>query len=74
MTHNDTFSSIWSLQDKSNSCADIRLQQAYFVKGTCQAAHAGGKVGVTENVSINNNERKKKSRVNIAIKRINHVN
>jgi len=24
--------------------AAIPLQQAYFVKGTCQAAHAGGKV------------------------------
>ena len=52
MTHNDTFSSIWGLQDKSNSRADIRLQQAYFVKGTCQAAHAGGKVGAPQNVSL----------------------
>ena len=37
---------------KSKSHVDIPLQQAYFVKGTCQAAHAGGKVGVTENVSL----------------------
>ena len=52
MTHNDTFSSMWGLQDKSNSRADIPLQQAYFVKGSNQAAHAGGTVGVTENVSL----------------------
>jgi len=32
--------------------ADIPLQQAYFFKGTCQAAHAGGKVGATQNVSL----------------------
>ena len=32
--------------------ADIPLQQAYFFKGTHQAAHAGGKVGATQNVSL----------------------
>ena len=48
MIHNDTFSSLWGLQDKSNSHADIPLQQAYFVKGTCQTPHAGGKVGVNK--------------------------
>ena len=52
VTHNDTFSSMWGLQDKSNSRADIPLQQAYFVKGSNQAAHAGVKVGVTQNVRL----------------------